>query len=93
MEATGVSETWTVPASKFGKATALLNKVWARGENEVICVSKNSLTAKLAHLGMSDSLYASAGSSTNKSRRFNIAVWSMDDAGAHEAGLFFDFEF
>lgn len=59
----------------------------------MISIGENALTAKLAHLLMSDGLDGGAGRSTDKGRSFNIAMRSMNDAGAHEASLFFDVEF
>lgn len=59
----------------------------------MIGVGENGLTAEFAHLLMRDGLNASASCGADEGWRFDVAVRCMDDAGAHEAGLFFDVEF
>ena len=81
-----------MPASKFSEATGLFDELWAWSKNEVVSICENCLASEFAHLGVRDSLYASASGGTNKSRRLDIAVWGVDDAGTHEAVLFFDFK-
>ena len=51
-------------------------------------VGEDALRAELAHLGMSDSFNGSAGGGANKCWSLNIAVWRMNDAGAHKTFLF-----
>ena len=43
LEAARISESRTVPASKFGKSASLFDKVWTWSENEVISVGENTL--------------------------------------------------
>lgn len=45
LKAARIGESWTVPAGKFGEAASFFNKVWTWGENKMICISENALTA------------------------------------------------
>ena len=93
LEAARVGKSWAVPASKFGKTAGFFNEFWARGENEVVSIGKDTLGTKLAHLVVSDGFNGSTRGGADESWGLNIAVRRMDDAGAHEAVLFDDVEF
>lgn len=92
LKAARISKSWTMPASKFRKPAGFFDKVWAWSEDEMISVGENTLRPKFAHLSMCNSFDGSASGSTDKSRRLNIAVWRMNNAGAHQAFLFDDVE-
>ncbi len=87
-----IGKGWTMPASEFGETAGFFDKVWTGSEDEVISVSKDALRTKLAHLGVSDSFDGSARGGTNESGCFYVAVWSVNNAGAHQAFLFDDVE-
>lgn len=93
LKAARIGESWAMPASKFGKSAGFFDKIWAWSENKMIGVGENALRAKLAHLGVSDSFNGGAGGGADKSRRLDVAMWRVDDTGAHEAGLFDNIEF
>ena len=90
LKTAGISKGWTVPASKFGEAASFFDKVWTWGENKMISVGENALAAEFAHLGMGKSFDGGTSGGANKGWRFNVAVWGVNSADAHEAGLFFD---
>ena len=88
-----VGKSRAVPAGKFGKTAGFFDKIWAGGENEVVCISENALRAKFAHLGVGDGFNGGTGGGTDESWSLDVAVWRMDDAGAHKAFLFDNVEF
>ena len=59
----------------------------------MISIGKNGLRAEFAHLIKSKGFDGGASGGANKGWCFDVAVRSMDDAGAHEVGLFFDVKF
>ena len=93
LETAGIGKSWTMPAGKFGEAASLFNELWAGGENKMVSVCKNSLAAKFAHLGVSDGFDTSTSGGANKGGRLNIAVRSVNNAGAHETVLLDNFKF
>ena len=93
LETTRIGKSWTMPASEFGEATGFFDKLWTRRKNEVVSVGENALGSKFTHLLASNGFDGSASSGTDEGWSFNIAVWRMDNAGTHEAILFFDVEF
>ena len=93
MKAARISKSRAVPAGEFGEAASFFDESWAGRKNEMIRVCENGLAAEFAHLGVSDSFDGGASSSTNKGGSLDVAMWGMNNADAHEAGLFDDAEF
>ena len=93
LKAARIGESWAMPASKFGKSAGFFDKIWARGEDEVIGVSENALRAKFAHLSVSDGFNGGASGGTDKCGRLDIAMWRVNNAGAHETFLLDNIEF
>ena len=93
MKAARISKSRAVPAGKFGETAGFFDELGAGRKNEMIGVGKNGLAAEFVHLGVSDSFDGSASSSTNKGGSLDVAMWGMNNADAHEAGLFDDAEF
>ena len=82
-----------MPAGEFGEAASFFDESWAGRKNEMISIGENGLTAELAHLGMGEGFDGGTGGGAYKSRSLNVAMRSVNDAGAHEAGLFDDVKF
>lgn len=92
MKTARISESRAVPAGEFGEAAGFFNKLGAGRKNEVVSVGENGLATEFAHLGVSDGFDGSAGGGANEGWSLNVAMWRMDNADAHEAGLFDNIE-